>query len=219
MGEHRDTPPLLCLEGERVALGPLRHDLAPVYCAWHNAVETTRTYALPVPITLEQQEALIATLSTSPDQAFFTVYERAAWQPIGMTYLTNIDHRHRSAEFGILIGEPAWRGQGLGTEATRLTLDFAFSVLGLHNVMLTVYAYNLAGQRAYAKAGFRECGRRRECHWMGGKLWDEISMDCLATEFTSPVLERIFVPDSPRKTGDHASPDQIPNLEPGDSPA
>lgn len=217
MGNHGDTRPVLCLEGERVALGPFRHDLAPVYCAWHNAVETTRTYALPLPITLEQQEALIATLSTSQDQAFFTVYERADWQPIGLTYLTDIDHRHRSAEFGILIGEPVWRGQGLGTEATRLTLDVAFSVLGLHNVMLTVYAYNLAGQRAYAKAGFRECGRRRECHWMGGQLWDELSMDCLASEFTSPVLGRIFVPDTPRATGGHTSADHQSVLNAGNS--
>jgi hypothetical protein len=33
---------------------------------------------------------------------------------------------------------------------------------------------------------------------MGGRRWDEIFMDCLATEFTSPVLGRVFVPDEPR---------------------
>jgi hypothetical protein len=54
---------------------------------------------------------------------------------------------------------------------------------------------------------------------MGGKLWDEISMDCLATEFTSPVLGRIFVPDTPRVSEDHASPDQILTLETADSQA
>ncbi len=77
-------------------------------------------------------------------------------------------------------------------------LDFAFPVLGLHNVTLTVYEFNLAGRRAYEKAGFREVGRRRQCHWMGGRFWDEFFMDCLATEFTSPVLGRIFVADTPR---------------------
>lgn len=53
----------------------------------------------------------------------------------------------------------------------------------------------MAGRRAYEKAGFREIGRRRQCVWMGGELWDEIYMDCLATEFTSPVLSRVFVPE------------------------
>jgi hypothetical protein len=33
---------------------------------------------------------------------------------------------------------------------------------------------------------------------MGGQLWDEIFMDCLASEFISPVLAEIFVPDAPR---------------------
>jgi RimJ/RimL family protein N-acetyltransferase len=97
-----------------------------------------------------------------------------------------------------MIGEMDRRGKGLGTEATLLTLDYAFTVLGLHSVMLTVYEFNLAGRRAYEKAGIREFGRRRQSHWMGDRFWDEIFMDCLATEFTSPVLGGIFVPDPPR---------------------
>jgi hypothetical protein len=30
---------------------------------------------------------------------------------------------------------------------------------------------------------------------MGGKLWDEIHMDCLSSEFESRVLQRIYAPD------------------------
>jgi diamine N-acetyltransferase len=97
-----------------------------------------------------------------------------------------------------MIGEADCRGKGYGTETTRLMLDYAFTALGLHNVMLTVFEYNLAGRRAYEKAGFREFGRRRQSRWMGGRLWDEVYMDCLASEFTSPLLGHIFVPDQPR---------------------
>ncbi len=78
-------------------------------------------------------------------------------------------------------------------------LDYAFTALGLHSCLLTVYAFNIAAHHAYRKAGFREFGRRRECHWMGGKLWDEIYMDCLATDFQSTVLARVFAPDPPRE--------------------
>ena len=46
---------------------------------------------------------------------------------------------------------------------------------------------NPAGIRAYQKAGFKEIGRRRECRMMGGKLWDEVYMDCLSSEFERPV--------------------------------
>ncbi|MYB77677.1 MAG: GNAT family N-acetyltransferase, partial [Chloroflexi bacterium] len=110
-----------------------------------------------------------------------------------------IDHRNRTAAFGIAIGEPDARGKGYGTETAQLMLDYAFTVQGLHNVMLHVHEYNLAGIRAYTKAGFKEFGRRRECHFMGGKYWDLIHMECLASEWgPSPVLAEVFKPDEPR---------------------
>ena len=199
MEERRDERPPITIEGNLIALGPLRRDLIPTYHRWHNDVATTRTFALPLPTTLEQEEALYAELTAARNQVFFTVYARDSWQAVGTTYLTDIDHHHRHAEFGVLIGEAIWRGKGYGTETASLMLDYAFTALGLHNVMLTVYAFNLAGRRAYEKAGFREVGRRRQSHWMGGHYWDEIIMDCLATEFTSPVLSRVFVPDAPRQ--------------------
>ena len=52
---------------------------------------------------------------------------------------------------------------------------------------------NRVGIRAYKKAGFQECGRRRECRMMGGKLWDEIYMECLSTGFESPLLGPTFM--------------------------
>ena len=198
MDERRDDRPPITIEGNLIALGPLRRDLIPTYHRWNNDVATSRTFALPLPTTLEQEEALYAELTAASDQVFFTIYARDSWQAVGTTYLTDIDHRHRRAEFGILIGEAIWRGKGYGTETASLMLDFAFTALGLHSIMLTVYAFNLAGRRAYEKAGFREVGRRRQTHWTGGRYWDEIIMDCLATEFTSPVLRRIYVPDASR---------------------
>jgi hypothetical protein len=44
----------------------------------------------------------------------------------------------------------------------------------------------------------QEIGHRRERRVMGGKLHDEIHMDCLASEFESPVLGHIFVPQRNR---------------------
>jgi hypothetical protein len=69
-----------------------------------------------------------------------------------------VDHRNRSATFGILIGEPECRGKGYGTETTRLMLDYAFTALGLHNVMLTVFEFNPAG------TGFQFCKKTPESH-------------------------------------------------------
>jgi RimJ/RimL family protein N-acetyltransferase len=188
--------PILNIEGDLVALGPLSRELLPLYQRWINDPGTTRTLALPPhPMTMEKEQDWYDRQSKAEDNAPFTIYEKETLRPIGNTGLDGVDHRNRSATFGILIGEPECRGKGYGTEATRLMLDYAFTALGLHNVMLTVFEFNPAGIRAYEKAGFKEIGRRRECRMMGGKLWDEIHMDCLSSEFESPILQQIYTPD------------------------
>ena len=193
--EREPEQPVVNVVGERVALGPLRRDLLPAYQRWSNDLAAAdRLGSLPQPVTLEGQTAWY---DQEASRITFTIYERAAWRAIGGCSLNEVDHRQGTANLVILIGEADARGQGYGTEAVRLLLDVAFTALGLHSVMLGVWEFNRAGRRAYQKAGFRECGRRRQARVMGGRRWDEIFMDCLATEFTSPVLGRVFVPDEP----------------------
>ena len=196
------TTPIQNIVGEKVALGPLRKDLVPLYTRWFNDFAVTRMLGpMPRPLTLEQEEQWYERANTRGEAVVqFTIYEKATGRPIGTTGLHDIDYRNRTALFGITIGEPDARGKGYGTEATRLMLDFAFTVQGLHNVMLLVHEYNPAGINAYTKAGFKEFGRRRESQFMGGRYWDVIYMECLATEWgPSPVLAEVFKPDESRQ--------------------
>ena len=190
--------PILNVVGETVALGPKRRDLIPTYTRWINDLGTLRSLATPPRPMTEEAETRWFEEAVAGDDLHFDIYELAGMRPIGACDLRDVDGRNRVATMGMLIGEPDARGKGHGTEATRLLLDVAFTVLGLNTVWLTVYEYNLAGRRCYAKAGFREVGRRRQCRLMGGRLWDEIVMDILADEFESPVLAAVFRPDEPR---------------------
>ncbi|MGI8690769.1 MAG: GNAT family N-acetyltransferase [Thermomicrobiales bacterium] len=195
--------PIVNIVGEKVALGPMHRDLLPLVTRWSNDLAARRNVTVPLPQTLEQRIAQYERDTTDEGSADFAVYERAILpgghlRPIGTVGLFDINDRNGRADFGIFIGEAEARGKGYGTEATRLMLDYAFIALGLRNVALTVGEWNVAGQRAYAKAGFREYGRRRQCWMMGGRWWDEIAMDCLAMEFESPVLAQVFIPDVPR---------------------
>jgi len=102
---------------------------------------------------------------------------------IGQISLHNIDHLHRNAFLGIMIGEVEHHGKGYGTEAVRLVLDYGFNTLNLNNITLSVHEDNHAGIACYKKLGFKEYGRRRECFFKNGKNIDVIYMDILAREF------------------------------------
>jgi RimJ/RimL family protein N-acetyltransferase len=184
--------PIINISGERVALGPLRRDLLPLYQRWINDWEVTRTLGHPLrPMTWESEEAWYEGVARGGGVQF-QIYERDTLRPIGTTGLHDIDHQHRTAVFGILIGEKDCWGKGYGTETARLMLDYGFTALGLNNILLQVFSYNERGIRAYRRAGFREIGRRRQAHRLHGEAHDIILMDCLAAEFESPVLKQLL---------------------------
>lgn len=181
--------PVITLAGDKVAIGPLRRDLVPLYHAWISNPETTQYLSESgTVISLEEEFAWFEAQLRKTDARFFTIYSLPDYQPVGTVNLHQINHRHHKANLGIMIGEPGMRGQGLGTEAVELVVDFGFHAMGLHNIWLTTYDFNIAGQRAYLKAGFKEVGRRRQCRYLNGRFWDEIHFDLLATEFTRSRL-------------------------------
>jgi len=177
--------------GEKVALGPLRPDLAASYARWMNQLEVRRGFAQFGVATPQSQEKWVEenierSAKREPDAVEFTVYDRADSAAVGTAGLFHISHAHGAAEFGIVIGER--RGQGLGTEATRLALDFAFHVLHLRNVLLETLEWNIAGQTAYERAGFRRVGVRRGAVMSRSRPTDVVLMDAVPEDFGASVL-------------------------------
>lgn len=174
--------PTLAIEGEHAALGPLSRDLLPVYHQWNNTLDVIRGQAREELLTIEHIEEWYdeVTARASTD-AYFTIYELPSLRPVGRTALKKIDHRHGTATFSIFVADG--RGRGVGTEATRLTLDWAFNHLALVNVMLEVDGWNERAVRAYEKAGFQAIGPRRQATFNMGERHDELLMDIIADDF------------------------------------
>ncbi|HYH11412.1 MAG TPA: GNAT family protein [Thermomicrobiales bacterium] len=191
--------PIINIRGQRVGLGPLDLSMIPDLTRWINDFETMRTLGMdPRPMTPGEEEHWFTRVTTSSDTVIFAVFDMDDVAFVGTVNLFKIDHRHRTCELGIAILDPARRGKGLGTEAVQLITDYAIHAMGLHNVHLATYEYNHAGQRAYAKAGFKEYGRRREARFHNGEWWDIIYMDVIASEWESPVMRKMMTPDEPR---------------------
>ncbi len=135
---HQDHPLVIALTGDNVALGPPHRGILPLMAKWDNDVALSLLAGDPArPRTPEASEAEYESYSKGErgDWALFILYERATLRPIGIAELTGINLAHRTADYGIRIGESDCWGKGYGTEATALMLDYAFSALGLHNVM------------------------------------------------------------------------------------
>jgi diamine N-acetyltransferase len=181
---------LILVQGQRVGLGALRHDLIPAYLRWRSDPEVMRgTGASSQAPTVEAVQAWYEQ-ATRPGnrEVHFTIYDLDDLAPVGTALLVRVDQHAGTAEFGLTIGER--RNQGLGTEATRLVLDWAFTVMGLHNILLVTFSWNLPAIRAYSKAGFREIGRRRGAVVTYGQRYDQVLMDAVADEFTDSVLAK-----------------------------
>ena len=176
-------PPIVFLSGERVYLRPLELSDAAACQRWFNDPQTRRFLRTVRPINETSEREFIENSCKAQDQILFAVALCQNDRLIGSTGLVQISWTDRNAIFGITIGEPEHRNQGYGTEITRLVLCYAFETLNLHRVGLDVYARNVAGIRAYEKAGFVREGVLREAHFCAGEYCDIYRYGILAREY------------------------------------
>ncbi|MEV5962628.1 GNAT family protein [Kribbella sp. NPDC051952] len=122
------------------------------------------------------------TRSDQTDRLDLAIVSKATGRTVGEAVLNQWSPEDESCNFRILIG-PDGRGQGLGTEATRLIVGYGFEQLGLYRISLTVFAFNPRAKRVYEKAGFVEEGRLRQALKWDGERVDDIMMAILRPEW------------------------------------
>jgi len=131
---------------------------------------------------LDKLREWYATRNEQTDRLDLMVVDRATDTCVGEVVLNNWDRGNETCNFRIMLG-PSGQGRGLGTEATRLLLGYAFEHLPLHRIELEVYAFNPRARRAYEKAGFVVEGRRRDALLYDGERVDAIVMSVLRPEW------------------------------------
>ncbi|MFF4602105.1 GNAT family N-acetyltransferase [Streptomyces sp. NPDC001339] len=178
------SDPHILLTGERLALGMPRQDLLPEYHRWENDARTILGYGNQWAQAWEVRAAGYERQRANDRYQQFEVVQLEGQTAIGITVL-QINTFVRTAEFVIVLA-PEARGKGYATEATRLTLDWAFHLGALRMVWLKVLAPNRAGVAAYQKAGFREVGHLRQSGYWLGEPVDEILMDAIPADFPGP---------------------------------
>ena len=112
----------------------------------------------------------------------FIIVEKFSNRDIGSVYLKDIDLLHQKAEFGIFIGEAEFLGKGLGTEATKMIIEYGFDSLHLNKIYLRVISENIQAINSYIHAGFHLEGILQKDVFSNGKYNDIILMAKLSKE-------------------------------------
>ena len=171
----------LIIEGQNIYLRLMKEEDTDNIIKWRNSDFVRRNFIYQKPFTREGHENWIRTMIDTGKVIQFMICTRDN-RPVGSVYLRDIDRTHNKAEYGIFIGEKDALGQGYGTEAARLMINYAFKELKLHKLMLRVLAENVKARRSYEKAGFVQEAYLKDEVFLEGKYKDVIYMAVIHDE-------------------------------------
>ena len=152
---------------------------------WNNDPEISDFYlSHPFPVNVEMEQKWYQKILTSNiPVSVFGIEHCGDKMLIGLTILRDINLINRAAEYAIYIGDKDYKGKGYSKMATYLTLDFAFTKLGLNRIQLRVAEANTVALGLYKSVGFVEEGRCRDAAYKNGKYRTEILMSILCHEY------------------------------------
>ena len=166
------------MTGQKIFLSPMFLDDLELYTRWLNDSEMTRYLGQAAQcFTLESERKFLEKLVAEGHN--YAIVHKEEERLIGNASLFAIQHLHQTAEVGLFIGDAKDRGKGYGQEVLKLLVDYGFRYLNLKNIMLRVFSGNKSAINAYAKAGFREFGKRTKCFFVEDTWHDEIYMEIL----------------------------------------
>lgn len=136
---------------------------------WINDPQTARYLAMSWPVSLRDQQDWFERLRKDSDRKKLAI-ELLQGELIGLVSLMNMDHRNRSVEIGITIGNSEYRGKGIASRALRLAVHVLFTDFNFHRIWAEILETNEPCLRLFKNAGFTEEGLLRECVYWDGRM-------------------------------------------------
>lgn len=173
------------LTGDLVVLRPVRVADAPALAAAALDPDVDRLTGTHTRFSLEALERWYSSRAEHDDRLDLAIVERATGESVGEVVLTELDVHNRSCSFRIALFGRRFFGRGLGTEASRMILGYAFETVGVHRIELEVYAFNPRARRVYEKIGFVHEGTKRDALCWDGEWIDAHTMALLGDEWVT----------------------------------
>lgn len=137
----------------------LQKDDLPTRVNWMNNPAVYSHMHFTLPITLENTEEWFINNVGNKTRVDLTIVENG--KIIAFAGITNIDFTVNKGESYTFVN-PVMQGRGVGTQARKMVLDFAFNELGLNKVYAFTNEENIPSCRLSEKLGFKLEGRFRE---------------------------------------------------------
>ena len=165
------------IEGNLCRLRALEpEDLDAMY-SWENDTDTWRVSGTVAPFSRHVLSRLI-------DEQQFDIYatrqmrlviESLDGSAVGAVDMFEFDPQNLRAGVGIIVAPP-YRKQGFALDALQTLERYVRDVLRMHQLWCSVDADNEASLALFRKAGYAECGRRKEWILTPNGAIDEVLM-------------------------------------------
>ncbi|MDY0143717.1 MAG: GNAT family protein [Bacteroidales bacterium] len=110
---------------------------------------------------------------------------------VGVSTLTKIDWKNRSANHGIKLHSSTPKGIGIATDAIYATMKYAFEELQLNRLGGSFLDYNIASQKLYEKCGWKKEGVYRQSIFKNNAYHDEYPTAILKGDYLK--WKKIFI--------------------------
>ncbi len=176
--------PVPVLHGERVMLRVWRREDAEAMFDFFSDPDFTRYWSRAVYADVAEVRSYIDLQLA--DLARFEFYPWAITQhgddtPIGTCTLFGIDRDNRRCMLGYGL-RPATQGRGLGREAVKLAINFAFEEVGLHRIETDIDPRNERSWRLVERLGFQREGLLRQRWHVNNEVCDSVLHGLLKTD-------------------------------------
>lgn len=183
MNNKGNNEPIKFLEGKRIYLRPIEDcDLDTIYAnLWDK--EGRRLTGTQTVFSRKGVQRWFENVSVDNSRIDLMICLQETNQPIGEIAMMEIDHQNQNSIVRISIFEKGDWGNGYGTEAMSVMLDYGFEILNLHRIELEVFSFNKRAKKSYEKLGFKQEGVIRDKLFYDGEFHDSIIMGVLKEEF------------------------------------
>jgi RimJ/RimL family protein N-acetyltransferase len=181
------------IEGRVVALRALEEADMELLRSFHNDPEIARQIVgWSFPISATEQRLWYEKVIADPVNKRFAI-DAPDIGFVGISTLTQIDWKYRSAFHGILIGCKEAQGRGLGTDSVMATMRYAFDELGLERLDGEIGEFNERSKRLYVdKCAWTIEGVRRRAIFRENRWYDTLIVGILASDYRQLVRETAY---------------------------